>query len=192
MFSLTNIWRQSTILKSPEKNREREQYNYKSLIQQIDYFDTYSIEKKMTYLQELVTLEAEHLGIEEHIEVYAATLNDGTNGLFRTDWENMIFINRNYLTDPDTESLEIIRSTLHELHHCYVNKVILLMKKNAIDSKLTYFDRANSWLENSYNYIDSEESSYDDYYIQPIEKDANKWAEERISIIYGTMGESRK
>lgn len=175
-------WQMVTAVKAKE-NITYDQLDYEKLIQQVEYFDTFTLENKMAYLQELITLERKKLGIQETIEVYATTLNKNTNGLYRVDMENAIFLNKEYVSYEDTYS--VIKTALHELHHCYANKVVSVLTKEILNSNLVYFDKVNAWADNYFDYIDSEEVSFEEYYTQPIEMDANKWAKERMAVIYG-------
>lgn len=157
------------------------------LLAELSRWDRLNISDKARLIRIIAEIEKEYLGISHvTIEVNSEKMNEHTLAYY-SPFSRDIYINFRYLNEASLE--EAIVTVLHELHHAYVYYTIDNIDFDSPEVQESfYYEDARRWKENSENYI-SAGLSFEEYYNQPIERDARAHAEERVlyylSFTYG-------
>lgn len=152
---------------------------YAKVMTGLNQWDTLSVKEREKLLSGVVMMEKEHLGIETmNLEVVVNKLSENTVGTY-TRTEQRIYLN---ISQINWDSMEKnITTVFHEVFHAFESYMVDALD---FDSDLIknsyYFAAARSWKENSNNYISSG-VSFDGYVDQPLERDANLYAQKRLA-----------
>ncbi len=144
-------------------------------------WDSLSLEDKERLIRVVAEIEKEYLGIgdltiEYWVEVNTAKMDEHTLAFF-SRFSSNVFINVRHLNEAPLEN--VISTVLHELHHAYVFHTLDILDFDSPEVQTSfYFESARQWKENSENYVNGS-TSYEDYYSQPIERDARAHSEAR-------------
>lgn len=110
-----------------------------------------------------------------HRPVCAVTfsnMKENLNGVYVNE-EQTIYLNSQFITDPDLRFIGMA-TLFHEgrhafQHHCCFDK-----------KHVSIFSNANKWRKNFQGYANAEDDKYSFYSMQPVERDANKYALKRM------------
>ena len=146
---------------------------------------TFSEERKLEILQLIVDYETQNILGCSTTKVCADELSEIVAG----NYSGIITIKRELLRDAPL--VETVRVTLHEVRHHYqqyVAQVMSIASKNAAESeKLDIFREANIFLESLRNYTPYDGENIEEYDNQPIELDADAYANKRVKEFYGIL-----
>lgn len=146
---------------------------------QNEVWQAYSIQERITVLQELTDFEAEKLAIPT---VPIATGNLSMYTLGQYDWgTHKIYIDVKYLAKSAPE--ECITTVTHEIWHFLQAYLIENIDWDSEVVQSAYFEELRSWKDNSENYRDAYVYGYDAYSNQPLEESARSYADKETAII---------
>lgn len=105
-------------------------------------------------------------------KVVATTMKDNLNGFYLYE-EQTIFLNSQFLTDSTMRFIGMA-TLFHEGRHAYQHHVCFVKKHFSI------FSPARKWQKNFQGYSNAEDDKYSFYSMQPVERDANRYALKRM------------
>lgn len=163
-------WRTYTFSKLPRSIRDG-----------LDGWNSYPADKRTTQriivLQRIVNYECRQYHVAAFPRVRPAVLKEGTHGIY-SHAERTISISDSLL---DQGARECVSTVLHEFRHCY--------QHNIADMLSTYIPKESApvfteyvWMQNFMDYKHCTETaeSLQQYYDQPVEVDARKFARDNI------------
>ena len=139
----------------------------------------YSINEKITILQELVDFESQKLGIPA-VPVSTEMLGAFTLGQY-SDETNEMWINIEYLAESEAE--ECIDTICHETFHSYQHFLVNNMDWENTALQSEYFSELRMWKENQENYQSAWVSGFEAYENQPLEVAARQYASDETRKI---------
>ena len=140
---------------------------------------TYSLQEKITRLQQLGNLESQRLGIPS-VSIKSKKLNPYTLGEY--DWSaKEIWIDLEHLEESPVT--DCIRTICHEMWHAQQNYILENIDWESELMQSAYFAEIRAWRENASHYQDADISGYDAYAQQPLEASAAAYAEEETDLI---------
>lgn len=139
-----------------------------------------SSKKRLEYLQNLADYTTQkYLGCCKVTVRQAVKLKKNTWGWFDNTLPESVFISCDILEDDSVyDSAETI---LHEVYHHYEYECVSAVE-DADLNQLYYFKKLESWRENFLHYKEADKYG-DAYKDQPVEKDANEFAERTLKEI---------
>ena len=143
-----------------------------------EYWDEHTLEEKVFLVQQLVGFECQRFGIPV-VSVTAEALDSDVLGSYRHSL-NRISVNTAFLDLADP--VDVIFTVTHESHHAYAAWICTNTDFSDPVTDSLLFAQVRAWRDNSNNYV-SASLDYDGYLEQPIERDANLWAEEETARI---------
>ncbi len=155
-------------------------------LSELSKWDKLDVGDRERLIRIIAEIEKEYLGIG-YFDVEVNTEKMPENRLaYYSPFTQDIYINYRYLNETELENAII--TILHELHHAYVYYTIETIDFDSPEVQNSfYYESARQWKANSENYI-SGSLSYDDYYNQPIERDARAHAEMRVHYYMAYAG----
>lgn len=145
---------------------------------QDDNWKRYSINEKITILQQLVDFESDVLGIPT-IPVTADFIGELTLGEYSLK-TNEMWINTEHLALSPAE--DCITTICHEVYHSFQNYLVSTLDWENPAVQTSYFDELRAWLENENDYKGAI-WGFDIYESQPLESSARKYAAEETAKI---------
>ena len=143
-------------------------------------------QEKLNVLQAISDFECKYtLGCPPPSVVAGYTDNESIVGDY-IEKNNQITISVEHLKNGSVEN--VLDTLLHETRHAYQHAVVSML--NRVESKLTEEDLSLADIKRAFQYRDefeNYESGAKDllsYYLQSVEVDSRRWAEERIEIDY--------
>ena len=132
----------------------------------------YSIQEKITVMQQLADFETEMLGIPS-VTITADLIGAYTLGAY-SDETNEILINTKHLDGSPAE--ECIDTVCHEVRHSMQYQIVSSIDWDNPIFQTPYFDELRSWLQNQENYKNAWLNGFEEYENQPLEVDARDYA----------------
>lgn len=158
------------------------------IIEGLKAWDEADSDTRINLLYRIAINEAEYLGYKnfaEEIQFSAQEMESFELGGYN-DQNREIRINHQYINDKDRSAQEVVYTVIHETRHAYQSYIVRSVDFTLpIVQNAEYFKSARLWKENSEpgNYIQG--LLYpEEYREQPLEADANTYAEERISVYF--------
>ena len=105
-------------------------------------------------------------------EIIAKPMDESLRGQF-VQKRNVIYINEDYITDPNL-SYDGMATIFHEGRHAYQHYICFEKEK------VSRFSRAHKWRQNFAGYEAGGEDKYSFYTMQLVERDANRYALNRL------------
>lgn len=164
-----------------------------SLIRNDDTFQSLNCEQKQEVIEAIIYCEARYLGLCK-INVKFDDLDENTLGVYNHEEKN-IYINKKLLQEngvPGVTAEKILQICLHECRHSYQNLLVEMYKEATPEQRALILFRdqeVDEWVRNFNDYRDSADDLEDYllYYIQPIERDARRYADEQVEIYYAEI-----
>ena len=164
-----------------------------SLIRNDDTFQSLNCEQKQEVIEAIIYCEARYLGLCK-INVKFEDLDENTMGVYNHEEKN-IYINKKLLQEngvPGVTAEKILQICLHECRHSYQNLLVEMYKEATPEQRALILFRdqeVDEWVRNFNDYRDSADDLEDYllYYIQPIERDARRYADEQVEIYYAEI-----
>ena len=164
-----------------------------SLIRNDDTFQSLNCEQKQEVIEAIIYCEARYLGLCK-INVKFEDLDENTLGVYNHEEKN-IYINKKLLQEngvPGVTAEKILQICLHECRHSYQNLLVEMYKEATPEQRALILFRdqeVDEWVRNFNDYRDSADDLEDYllYYIQPIERDARRYADEQVEIYYAEI-----
>ena len=152
---------------------------YDNVIAELALWDDLNTDERGTILNEVVLIEKENLGIEAaEIVVINYKLGESTCSYY-SDKEKPICLNNSQISGEGLQ--DNLRTVRHEVFHAYEHCVV---ENIDFDSDMVkrnyYFENARKWKANINKYVPGI-VDYDMYSEQPLEADAHRYAEERVT-----------
>ncbi len=150
-----------------------------------------SADEKTEVLAACLRVDSYYLGMHDLPSLKLVYLEEGLLGQY--DYEtDTIALSYTYLVDSRTDGYSVLHVILHELHHRYAIRQAEMVKKLRESSMAEYadlklFDDATAYEQELESYafpVDGSFDSYLIYYLQRIELDANKFADEGVADYY--------
>ena len=139
----------------------------------------YSVQEKITLLQELGDLEAQRLGIPS-VPIKSEKLSTYMLGAY--DWSTKeIWIDLEHLEESPIE--DCITTICHEVFHSQQDYLVENIDWESEITQSEYFSEARAWRDNASNYQSAIATDYDTYAQQPLEASAAAYAEEETALI---------
>lgn len=144
---------------------------------------TFSLQEKADLFQHLVAFECSlRFGIPT-VPITIETLAPEIRGQYRPEDDTMI-CNLSFLDTAPVE--DVLFTAAHECHHAYTHYLISYTDWHDPVSATRLFEPVRVWQANYETYI--HHSNYEAYLAQPVEVDANAWAEQEVSLIQAYIG----
>ncbi len=147
-------------------------------------------EAKEECIRQIAIIEMKTLGIEDvsKVRVTVEAIRETTLGVY-IDENGEIKINIAHLRESDVE--ECLKTVLHEVFHAYEFYLLDTLDFNSEQVKNGYYFRqAREWKNNVDAGYVPPAAGYESYLNQPLERDANKYAEERFPAYKEAMKEA--
>lgn len=158
-------------------------------LQKMLAWDELSHDDKSQLLCEVAVTELKRLGIENYasIRVYEDKLKEYTLGYY-TDSDKTIRISKAYIDRGSFE--ENVKVIFHEAFHAYQHYVVATTDFNTFNVQNGYYyKQVREWKDNVDNYI-SGVIDFEAYKQQPLERDANIYADERYEEYKSLLAEA--
>lgn len=152
------------------------------MLETLDKWRSLNTSQRTLVLSEVTKTELLYLGFSQEeissINFRVEVLSENTFGCYSHE-EKSICINLHYLS-IETPVSEMIDTICHEAFHAYQHYIVENLDYTSPQVEHGYYYRqAREWDRNMDNYI-SAEFDYMLYNLQPIERDANAYANERV------------
>lgn len=157
-------------------------------LQKMLVWDELSHDDKSQLLCEVAITELKRLGIENYasIRVHEDKLEKNTLGYYK-DSDKTIRISKAYIDRGTFE--ENVQVVFHEAFHAYQHYVIATTDFNTFNVQNGYYyKQMREWKDNVENYI-SGAIDFEAYKQQPLERDANIYADERYEEYKSLLAE---
>lgn len=138
-----------------------------------------SIQERITVIQELVDFESGVLGIPT-VPVNSAMIGMATLGAYDNE-SNQMWINTEHLANSPVQ--EVISTTVHEVHHAYVDYLVSTLDWNNPAMNSAYFAELRELMDSQENYKSARNYGFDAYENQPLEVAAREYASEETARI---------
>lgn len=138
-----------------------------------------SIQERITVIQKLVDFESGVLGIPA-VPVTSAMIGMATLGAYDNE-SNQMWINTEHLANSPVQ--EVISTTVHEVHHAYVDYLVSTLDWNNPAMNSAYFAELRELMDSQENYKSTRNYGFDAYENQPLEVAAREYASEETSRI---------
>jgi hypothetical protein len=185
LFVCETILPQKEAVTSVHKiNQEKTVLNKAKLVRSFDEknWGNLSKKKKLVLLQNLADYTTQkYLGCCNVTVRQAFTWDEDTWGRFENTMPEFVFISSNLLDKG--ASHDLASTVLHETYHHYQYVCCSIYTSNINNnegSDLYYFRKLQSWIDNFEHYKNVDKFGVEAYKNQPIEKDANAFAERII------------
>ena len=127
--------------------------------------------ERLEAYQKLENIQAEKLH-RPACEIVAKPMEESLRGQF-SNQNNVIYLNEAYITDANL-SYDGMATIFHEGRHAYQHYVCFEKEK------VHRWSRAYKWRQNFAGYEQGSEEKYSFYSMQPVERDANRYALYRL------------
>lgn len=148
-------------------------------------WDSYTIQEKITIMQELVDFETKKLGIPT-IPVTATGLDDFTLGKYN-ETQKAMYIDTGTLEEAAVA--DCVTTICHEVYHAFQSYIVNQLDWENAAMQSSYFDELRSWKENQKDYKVSAVDGYAAYYEQPLEASAREYAQQELNRIQGFLAQ---
>lgn len=138
-----------------------------------------SIQERITVIQELVDFESGVLGIPT-VPITSAMIGITTLGAYDNE-SNQMWINTEHLANSPVQ--EVISTTVHEVHHSYVDYLVSTLDWNNPAMNSAYFAELRELMDSQKNYKSARNYGFDAYENQPLEVAAREYASEETARI---------
>lgn len=150
-----------------------------------DKWSNYSIDEKVTVMQDLADFETEQLGIPT-LPIIAVKLDSYTLGAY-SPTKRDIHIDVEHLSTDGAE--KCVQTLCHEVFHSAQYYITENVDWEDEIFKASYFSEIRSWKANTENYQNVTIDDYDSYRDQPLEYSAREYAEQETKKIFSYIGE---
>ncbi|MBE5939391.1 MAG: hypothetical protein E7266_03245 [Lachnospiraceae bacterium] len=145
-----------------------------------------TVEEKFAAVNSGIKYLINELRIEKiEVRVNDTSLKDSLHASYSHS-QGCIEVSENYILTCD-DPKQIFRTLCHECYHCYQYNMMDLYFKIAdsdISVSAPYFDTIRRWVAGHNSYVEDKEV-YENYINNPLEADANAYADEKIAEIFG-------
>lgn len=138
-----------------------------------------SIQERITVIQELVDFESGVLGIPT-VPVTSAMIGIATLGAYDNE-SNQMWINTEHLANSPVQ--EVISTTVHEVHHSYVDYLVSTLDWDNPAMNSAYFAELRELMDSQENYKSAWSYGFAAYENQPLEVAAREYASEETARI---------
>ena len=128
------------------------------------------MQKRWDTFQKLEVIQARRMG-REPAQVVFKEMDERERGCY-VSAKNTIFLNKMFIEQDELRFMGMF-TIFHEGRHAYQHKV-------ALEKNPGIFSRGKKWRSNFEGYIGGAEDEYTFYSMQPVERDANKYALQRL------------
>lgn len=148
---------------------------------QPEVWATQSTKERLDVLQTVCNIEAAYLGLSTPVTVGGDNLVPPTLGVY-SDGTRLIQISLNHIEEDSVE--EVLKTLLHEVHHCYEYRLAEAYNAASPDIKrLRIFKDASHYANEIKNYIAPKDDYYG-YVSQSLEMDSKTYAEFGVQKYY--------
>lgn len=151
---------------------------------QMSNFQNIGYEDKLKLLYGIYNLEKQNLGISSDIDIIYSEIPPRESVVtlgYYNDEDSKIVLNADRL-DTFEETLSVL---LHEIFHVYQNECVEIFEKLNEETELAYYKEISTYKNEMQSYKSAyDESSFDDYSNQTLEKNARDYADNRIEDFY--------
>lgn len=151
---------------------------------QTDVWRQYSLQERITVLQELVDYEAKKLGMPT-VEITAEVLGISLLGQ-QGGADGGISVDIHHLLDSPVEA--VLNTCLHETYHAYQDFLVESIDWGERYTNSVYFQEVRSWRDNYGNYVRGN-TNFEAYEAQPLEKAAREYAKKEKEYILSFLAE---
>lgn len=114
------------------------------------------------------------------VPVTSAMIGMATLGAYDNE-SNQMWINTEHLANSPVQ--EVISTTVHEVHHAYVDYLVSTLDWNNPAMNSAYFAELRELMDSQENYKSTRNYGFDAYENQPLEVAAREYASEETSRI---------
>lgn len=152
-----------------------------------DCWSNLNYEERCEVMETLTFCEAQRLGVPYEIMVlFSDEMQKDTGGTY-THSTKSISYNKTLVMNDDSEN--VIFVVLHEVFHAYQYSLVEVVRELTPEQRgMKCFAGVDKWAENEFYYISGDtEEEMEEYFIQPMELDAAKYAYDNISVYHSEI-----
>lgn len=158
-------------------------------IRKNDCWNDLNYEERCHVMEILTFCEAKRLGIPYELTVsFSNEMPKDIYGTYNYSTRSILY-NNNLVMQENSENTIFVVS--HEVFHAYQHSLIEIVRKLTPEQRgLKCFEGVDKWAENEFYYVTGNtDEELGEYYLQPLECDATKYAYDNIPVIYSEIDE---